>query len=273
MAYLADIGAWNVGAFGVLLFLVLVAAREIGLAVGRRFSAGNPGTESVGPVVSALLALLAFVLALTLTFANARFTERREGTLREANAIGTAWLRAEALGQPAASDIASLLQDYTRLRRDNVRAGRDLQVLQELEAQVNALQTRIWADVAILVQAQPNPTVTALQAAVNDVFDATTDERFAFSFRFPAQVLWLLLGLSCLGMGMLGYQAGLRRHGHRAVAAIFAFALTVVIVNILDLGAPRLGRFRTTTQAYDWDLASMNAPVSAAGSPTQKPAP
>ena len=37
----------------------------------------------------------AFVLALTLSFANTRFSERRAGTLAEANAIGTAWLRGQ----------------------------------------------------------------------------------------------------------------------------------------------------------------------------------
>jgi hypothetical protein len=40
-----------------------------------------------------MLGLLAFVLALTLSFANSRFSERIQGTLNEANAIGTAWLR------------------------------------------------------------------------------------------------------------------------------------------------------------------------------------
>jgi hypothetical protein len=49
-------------------------------------------------VVGGMLSLLAFVLALTLSFANTRFSERVEGTLAEANAIGTAWLRAEAIG-------------------------------------------------------------------------------------------------------------------------------------------------------------------------------
>jgi len=55
----------------------------------------NPDTprEGVGVLVGSLLGLLAFVLALTLSFASERFNERRLGTLAETNAIGTAWLK------------------------------------------------------------------------------------------------------------------------------------------------------------------------------------
>jgi hypothetical protein len=60
-----------------------------------------------------MLSLLAFVLALTLSFANTRFSERVEGTLAEANAIGTAWLRAEAIGHVRGPEIAKLLEEYT----------------------------------------------------------------------------------------------------------------------------------------------------------------
>ena len=73
-------------------------------------------------MVGGLLGLLAFVLALTLSFGSARFEERRQGTLAEANAIGTAWLRAEATGHPRGSEIARLLEDYGRLRKDYLQA-------------------------------------------------------------------------------------------------------------------------------------------------------
>jgi hypothetical protein len=74
-------------------------------------------------VVGGMLSLLAFVLALTLSFANNRFSERVEGTLSEANAIGTAWLRAEAIGHVRGPEIAKLLEEYTRLRRDSLAKG------------------------------------------------------------------------------------------------------------------------------------------------------
>lgn len=53
-----------------------------------------------------MLGLLAFVLALTLSYSTARFSERRQATLNEANAIGTAFLRASAIGSPQAVEVA-----------------------------------------------------------------------------------------------------------------------------------------------------------------------
>ena len=76
-------------------------------------------------MLGGMLSLLAFVLALTLSFANSRFSQRVEGTLAvaEANAIGTAWLRAEAIGHVRGPEIPQLLEEYTRLRREFVSEG------------------------------------------------------------------------------------------------------------------------------------------------------
>jgi hypothetical protein len=72
-----------------------------------------------------LLALLAFVLALTLSYASARFAERRSGALAEVNAISTAWSNAEAIGHPRGTEIARLLEEYTKVRLVFVEAARD----------------------------------------------------------------------------------------------------------------------------------------------------
>jgi Zn-dependent protease with chaperone function len=95
MAIVTEIGEWSLLAFGTLLLLVLLIAHEVGYWIGLRHKARSDSrSESAAIVVGGILGLLAFVLALTLSFASSRFNERREGTLIEANAIGTAWLQA-----------------------------------------------------------------------------------------------------------------------------------------------------------------------------------
>src|ERR1700756_3995130 len=98
MSVLVAIANWSVIAFALLLWVAPMLAHEAGYWIGsrRRARGGEVQAEGVGVVVGGTLSLLAFVLALTLSFANSRFSERVEGTLSEANAIGTAWLRAEA---------------------------------------------------------------------------------------------------------------------------------------------------------------------------------
>ncbi len=103
-------GAWSIVAVGLLLFLAEIVAYAAGYRLGARHVRDTTfQPEGISVVVGGLLGLLAFVLALTLSFAAARFDERRAGSLTEANAIGTAWLRAEAIGTQRAAETARLL--------------------------------------------------------------------------------------------------------------------------------------------------------------------
>ncbi|HTI84122.1 MAG TPA: hypothetical protein VL614_27030 [Acetobacteraceae bacterium] len=266
MMLLAEVAVWSIYAFGSILFLAQAASHEIGFFIGRRRAkqTEDPGErEGVGLLVGGVLALLAFVLALTLSFANERFGERRSGTLAEANAIGTAWLRAKAIGQPRGDEIAQLLEKYAEVRRTFVTADYAVSHIDDLNQQTSALQSSIWADVSAIVHEQPNPVTNSLMVALNDVFDMTTAERFAFEFRLPSQLFWLLIGLSMLAMALLGYQQALRGPRLRIIAALLGIVWTVVIVDILDLASARLGNFRTTAAAYEWTIQSFQS-----GTPT-----
>lgn len=268
MTLLADLAEWSLAAFALLLFAVQFIAQELGHWIGRRQRTHAEGkVEGVGVVVSGMLALLAFVLALTLSFANGRFSERRAGSLEEANAIGTAWLRAEAIQDPRGKEIAQLLEDYTRLRIEFVQAGRDQTQLDQLNQRTNAMQSKIWGYVAGIVRDQPNPITAALQASLNDVFDAATTERFAFAFRMPTQLFWLLIGLTLLSMAALGYQLGLTGRPVRILIVLLTAMWTLVIVDILDLAAPRVGGFRTAVSVYEWTLQGFKGGITIPPSP------
>jgi hypothetical protein len=262
MMLLAQIVAWSFFAFGALLFAVQLAAHELGFWIGRRQVARREGPgEGVGVLVGAMLGLLAFVLALTLSFASERFNDRRAGTLAEANAIGTAWLRAKAIGNENGEQIAKLLEQYIRVRIAFVQASHHQAELAEIDRQTNALQSEIWAHLVPIVSTQPTPVNASLMSSLNEVFDMTTAERFAFELRLPPQIFWLLLGLTLLGMSVLGYQLGLRGPRIRMLAATLALTWTVVIVVILDLAAARIGSIRTSAAAYEWTLDGFRSEV------------
>ena len=102
-------------------------------------------------------------------------------------------------------------------------------------------------------------------ASLNEVFDMTTAARFAFEIRLPSQIFWLLIGLSLLGMAVLGYQLALRGPRIWGLAALLALTWTVVIVDIIDLAAPRIGGFPTTVAAYEWTLQGFHSGRGTAG--------
>lgn len=255
MALLAELADRHELLFAAFLLLGQWVAHEIGIRAGYREARRVEGApEGVGIIVGGLLGLLAFVLALTLSFANGRFAERRTGALTEANAIGTAWIRAEAIGHPRGVEIARLLEEYTKVRLDFAEAGRDRTKLDALNKQTSTLQSQIAGHVAVILREQPNTVSTSLLSSLNETFDAATAERFAYALRLPAQIFWLLIGLTWLSACGLGFQIGIKRRPFRILAGILMLTWTVVTVAILDLASPRIGAFRTNADVYRWTL-------------------
>ncbi len=243
--------------FAAILLLGLFLAHEVGVRLGHR-EAGRPQaqTEGAGVIVGGLLGLLAFVLALTLSFASERFAERRAGALAESNAISTAWARAVVIGHPRGAEIARLLEEYAKIRLDFVESGRDKAKLDAINQATNALQSKMTGHLAAIVREQPNPVSAALMASLNDTFDAATSERFAYDRGLPARIFWLLIGLNFLGATAIGYQAGIRRNPLRALTLVLLLTWAIVLIDILDLASSRTGAFRTNADAYRWTIQS-----------------
>jgi hypothetical protein len=253
MNFIIAIAEANIWAVGLLLLVFQLAAHEVGYRIGARTKARGDGQpENVGVVVGGMLGLLAFVLALTLSYSSTHFNERRQDALAEANAIGTAWLRAEAIGSPAALDVANLLGKYLDVRESFVRAGRDEQAVAKANEQTSLLQQQIWSQVTVVVRERPDPVAAALMNAVNETFDTGTSARFALDTRLPAQIFWLLVGVMVLSMASLGYQFGLRGRPVRFLVLLLTLVWTAVVVDILDLATARLGSFRTDVRPYEW---------------------
>ncbi|CAH0248351.1 hypothetical protein [Roseomonas sp. CECT 9278] len=268
---LVELAAASMAGFTLVVFAVQFAARELGCwLAARRLARGDAPSEGVGVVVAGMLGLLGFVLALTLSFANTRYQERRDATLAEANAIGTAWLRAEAIDHPRSAEIARLLVDYTKLRADFVRVGLDAAAIEELNRRSNAAQSVIWGHMAGLVRERPDPIIAALQASLNDTFDSATSQRFAFAARLPPQLAWLLLGMATLGMAGLGYQLGQRGRPLRVLSTLLVAMWTAILVVILDLGSARIGNIRTSTAVYDWTVQGFEGGVSVPALPASR---
>src|SRR3954470_11590791 len=99
-------------------FIVTLASMllftELGYRLGGwRGRRARKETESpVGSIVGAQLGLLAFLLAITFSLAISRFEDRRRVMLNEANAVATAYFRADLLAEPDRAEVRRLLAEY-----------------------------------------------------------------------------------------------------------------------------------------------------------------
>ncbi|WLD10102.1 sodium-independent anion transporter [Planctellipticum variicoloris] len=92
---------------------IVLASLEAGYRLGvfRRRRSDSEKETPVGEVVAATLGLLAFLLAFIFGFAASRFESRKELVIQEANAVGTAWLRAGLLPAPESAESRNLYRD------------------------------------------------------------------------------------------------------------------------------------------------------------------
>src|SRR5262245_351250 len=95
--------------------VVVLGCGEIGRRIGIR--SGSEG-EGNATLEAAVLGLLALMIGFTFAMALSRAEARRDALLNEANAIGTAALRARLLPAPHSTESLKLLREYVQIRVD-----------------------------------------------------------------------------------------------------------------------------------------------------------
>ncbi len=256
---------------GLVLFLVLSLACEVGYRVGiwRDARHGRQGKErpDVAILTGGMLTLLAFMLGLSIDFAQQRFEARRDLVAVEANAIGTAWLRANLVGGPEGTRIADLIHDYARTRLAFTQAEMRGPVA-GLVARTEAQQAAIWQVAGLVARRVPTPITAALISALNTMFDAALSQRFAFDARVPDSMLAVLLLGGVIAIGAVGYQMGLAGARQPIVSSLLLLLWTCGMVITVDLNRPRLGHIRVDASPLVWTLESFAQKPLAIPSPT-----
>ena len=235
------------GVFALFAVLAL-ASYEIGFRVGRWYQERTP-EEKEGPtgmLVGSLLALMAFLLAVTMGMASDRFDTRRSLVLEAANSIGTTYLRAGFLPEPADEEVRDLLREYAPLR---VNSGDQAELLANF-ARSQEILDELWAITEELEPTEGDrPTFALFVDALNATIDLHETRIAAVIYaRVPETVLLLLVLGSALTLGMVGYSAGLTRRRSPITAVVLVIVLGAVITMIVDLDRPRDGFLQVSQQ-------------------------
>jgi hypothetical protein len=241
-----------IGVFVAFAIIALIIS-ESGYRHGRWWQDRTP-EEREGPtamIVGSLLALMAFLLAITMGMASDRFDTRRALVLAEANSVGTTYLRAGYLPEPASSQIRELLREYLPLR---ITTSDMADVRGRMTRSVE-LHAQLWSIAEDLARTTPESDVLALFIdSLNETIDLhETRVTSGLYARVPVTVVILLLLGSMLTLGMVGYNAGLTRRRSPLTAVVLILVLGAVITLVIDLDRPRDG-FLTVSQQPLIDL-------------------
>ena len=235
------------GLFVLLFILLTFACYEIGYRLGSRSTRRGDADDggSTGVLVGSILALMAFLLGVTMGMAGDRFDTRRGLVLEEANAIGTTYLRAGYLPEPQSTELQELLREYVPLRiatddEDQLQANIDRSV---------ELQGEMWALAEDVAREEGNDVNALFIESLNDTIDLHAKRVTAGIYgRVPATILWLLIVGSALSLGLVGYSAGLAGKRSPVIASVLVFSMGAVLALVIDLDRPVDG-FITTNQA------------------------
>ena len=236
-----------------VLFIVFGAGSllcyEAGFILGRWWQRRTPG-EQEGPtdmLVGSLLALMAFLLAVTTGLASDRFNARRGLVLAEANAIEAAYLQADYLPQGDADELKELLREYLPVR---IAPHNPAQLQENLERGTD-LREQMWAIERDVARSGYSPDLmSSLGDSLTELTNlAQTRLVGALYARVPPTVLFLLLAGSVLSLGMVGYSAGLRERRSMLTALVLIVAMGAVLVIVVDLDRPQGGLINVSQQA------------------------
>ncbi len=220
----------------VASLLALIAASEGGHWLGTRRS----GEANIATLEASVLGLLALMLSFTFAMALTRYDERRNALLLEANAIGTAALRASLLPAPHGAESLKLLQKYAQVRLD--ARGPTPAEVEKVIARSNDIQKALWlqARAAMAKDNSMAPTGLYIQA-LNETFDDQEKRLTAFRTRVPDIVLLALYGIAIIAIAFAGYSSGLEKKPWRLPVYTVTLLVASVMLLIQDIDRPSSG--------------------------------
>lgn len=235
--------------FGSVAAFVLMA--EFGYRLGsRRRARTGPGTiVDLGTTIGGSLGLLGLLLAFTFGMAGDRFDRRKTLVVEEANAIGTAWLRADLVPEPMRGQAREILREYTQVRLDAANHANPQRITAAL-ARSEQLHEKLWTVTVAAAAVAPSPSTALFVASVNEVIDMH-GRRIAAAVRnpIPPTIFRTLYLVALLVLSMLGYSRGAAGDRSPVMTTILSVVLAVVLALILDLDRPGEGYLRVSQQA------------------------
>lgn len=237
---------WTINefAFLVAIFAIFLVFIEVGFRTGRRSGARHDelSRSHIGSLQVAILGLLALLLGFTFAMAVSRYDARKSLVLDEANAIGTASLRARLLPSPQREEVGALIWKYVDARIGFLDAGIDPLRLDAANSTTSRLQEQLWSQAGIAAERDPRSMPASLfMQSLNDVFDLAEKQRVALENHVPETVFYLLVVVSIIALVFIEYGWGIAGKRRQGSTAVFAFLIALVLTTILDIDRPRRG--------------------------------
>jgi hypothetical protein len=248
------------------LSLTVFAGTLVFQVWGRRYASRRPerpaGITGAGSaaIEASVFALLGLLVAFSFSGSETRLHNRRELTVHEVDAIGTAYLRLDLLPEPARGTVKEQLRRYTDTRISYYAKVLDFKAGRLLRTRAARLQQAIWTtSVEASGRAGDMRAALVVLPALNDVFDSATARDAAMRMHIPFMI-FVFLGLLAFACAFLAGMDMATVH-ERSPLHVFIFAATMALTAdiVLNLEFPLAGfvRFEPLNELFTLLRASM----------------
>ena len=248
----------------LIIFAVVGGVAALGAFAGRLIREHSEAShEPLGVIQAALLGVVGLVLAFGLSLAVGRYQDRRADVVDEANAIGTAYLRAQTIAEPQRTQTIVLMRRYIDLAIAVSHERPGGAALAATTAQEGNVQRVLWGLAGQSLNAAPVASAPRLYVdSLNAMFDAQSERLAGLNNRVPNAVLWLELLGAAFAVGMIALYLAVLGKGLAPVVAAGVLVSVVVLVSF-DLDRPTRGWIHVPATPLLAERASMQLPPAA----------
>jgi hypothetical protein len=259
MAVLDRFPIWAVYLATVVLVLVFA---EIGFRIGIWLQRRDPSAvkgQMIGVVVGGMLGLMAFLLAFCIGIVINQHNGRKAMVVTEANAIGTAYLRAGFLDEADRALSRDLLREYVEVR---LAAAADLALFESARTRSEEIHNELWSIVEETVRQGRESDVMALYIdSVNTVIDVHTERLAAIDLRLPRLLGVVLYAATALSFLLVGVANSADEKRDQFAILLFALAFVAVLMLVVDLDRAQQGLLTVSQTALSDLLQQMTTPA------------
>jgi hypothetical protein len=251
-------------ALALVILAVTGATTVAGYLVGRTLRQHHATLkEPLGVLQTALLGLVALILAFGLSLALGRYEDRRAATVSESNAIGTAYLRSQLIAEPERTRSIELFRDYTDLAVLVTNEVPGSPRMRRTLATEDVLQRRLWRLAGRSIAAEPVASAPRLYVdSLNAMIDSQGVRAAALTNRVPGAVLAIEVFGAAMALALLAAHISIFGRGFAALTAA-AVLVSVLLLITFDLDRPTRGLIKIPDTPLVQLRASMQLPPAA----------
>ncbi|HEY4433868.1 MAG TPA: hypothetical protein VGM99_05655 [Candidatus Cybelea sp.] len=247
--------------FATLLFVVMALSIEAPYKLLRVPDVDKALVDAFNVVQAGLLTLTSFVIGLSFAQASGRFDLRRELVVKEANAIGTTWLRAAALPSRESSEFRRVLTAYASARLTAYQTPNNPSLKNSTLAQSDDDQGEMWKIALGALRKSPsNLGYSLLAQSLNDTIDVSAEQLQALTTHVPTAVLVLTVLLVIVTALSLGLRFGLNKSRPPGLTIAFLIAYVLVVNMMIDYDRPQTGWVKVNLNPLRVQLETMQQP-------------